>query len=594
MKLLQYFVLAVISAALAMAQTDTTTTQSATRKTTVTHKRSQAVTQADLQELKDVVALQQQQIHELQQQVQQRDQAIQQVQQQLNQTQSAASDAQTKAQSAAESARAVPALQSDVADLKTNNTNAALALQETQKQFSESPTAIRFKGITLTPGGFIAAETVYRGRALAADINTPFNSLSAAGATQSKLSEFFATGRQSRLALLAEGKLSSAKLTGYYEADFLSAGVTSNNNESNSYTFRQRQLWTQAALKNGWTFTGGQMWSLVTETLKGVDNRSEALPMTIDPQYHVGFSWARQYGFRVSKDFGDKVWLAFSLENPQATLTVHGNTSNFVIGSLGNSGGLYNAFNGNYSFNPSPDFIAKAVFEPGWGHYELFGVVSHFRDRIFPNAGLKTPSAVGAFNNSDTGTGIGANARGLLFNKHVGIGFHFLSGNGVGRYGTSGLPDLTVRPDGVLSLVRSYQGLGTLEFHAPKFDIYLNGGAEYAQRTAFLNSAGKPVGYGSPLFSNAGCANETLPAGGNGFTPGGLSNCTTDTRNVFEGTVGFWYRLYNGPKGKLQFGPQYSYVVRNTWGGVAATGTNGISPKGVENMVLTSFRYYLP
>ena len=36
------------------------------------------------------------------------------------------------------------------------------------------------------------------------------------------------------------------------------------------------------------------MWSLVTETKKGVDNRTEALPMTIDPQYTVGFSWARQ------------------------------------------------------------------------------------------------------------------------------------------------------------------------------------------------------------------------------------------------------------------------------------------------------------
>ena len=69
-----------------------------------------------------------------------------------------------------------------------------------------------------------------------------------------------------------------AKLSGYYEADFLSAGITSNNNQSNSYTLRQRQVWGQAAFDNGFTFTGGQMWSLVTETKHGVDNRSEALP----------------------------------------------------------------------------------------------------------------------------------------------------------------------------------------------------------------------------------------------------------------------------------------------------------------------------
>src|SRR5713101_5916743 len=90
--------------------------------------------------------------------------------------------------------------------------------------------------------------------------------------------------------------------------------ASSNNNQSNSYTQRQRQAWGQAAFSNGWTLTGGQMLSLVAETKKGVDNRSEALPMTIDPQYTVGFSWARQFGFRVSKNFGNRFWLAASLE----------------------------------------------------------------------------------------------------------------------------------------------------------------------------------------------------------------------------------------------------------------------------------------
>ena len=38
----------------------------------------------------------------------------------------------------------------------------------------------------------------------------------------------------------------------------------------------------------------------------------------------------------------------------------------------------------------------------------------------------------------------------------------------------------------------------------------------------------------------------------------------------------------------MQWGPQYSYVVRNTWSGA------GGQPHGVENMFFTSFRYYLP
>ena len=45
----------------------------------------------------------------------------------------------------------------------------------------------------------------------------------------------------------------------------------------------------------------------------------------IDAQYVVGFSWARQYGFRVTKNFNNKFWLGASVEEGQATLTTHGN-----------------------------------------------------------------------------------------------------------------------------------------------------------------------------------------------------------------------------------------------------------------------------
>jgi len=65
--------------------------------------------------------------------------------------------------------------------------------------------------------------------------------------------------------MLAEGKIEHAKFSGYYETDFLSAAVTSNNRQSNSYSLRQRQFWGQAALDSGWTFTGGQMWRMRTD-----------------------------------------------------------------------------------------------------------------------------------------------------------------------------------------------------------------------------------------------------------------------------------------------------------------------------------------
>ncbi len=591
---------------------------------------SATLTAADVQSLKDAIAAQQAALAQQQQQIQQLRDELRSREQVVQQVQTAATDAASKADAVQAQSnkdqQAVTELKSDVSDLKTNVTSAVVSIQETQKSISEPPTAIHVKGITITPGGFLAAEAVRRSRALASDINTPFNSLTMPGSSASNVSEFFGSGRQSRISMLAEGRLSVVKLSGYYESDFLSAGVTSNNNQSNSYTLRQRQAWGQAAFDNGWTFTGGQMWSLVTETRHGTDNRTEALPMTIDPQYTVGFSWARQYGVRLQKNFSNKVWFAVALENSEVTLTSHNNASNFLVGSIGTGGGLYNSAvtacstslnssgapvttctaAANYSFNPSPDVIAKLAFEPGFGHYEIFGIYSRFRDRVFPCEDISSttvcgssstpgPNASAAYNSSKNGGGFGANARWSFDQKHIDFGLHALGGSGIGRYGTGGLSDLSARPDGTLDLIKGYQGLATLEWHGPKLDVYLNAGAEYASRSAGYDPITKKyVGYGSPYFNNTGCFTETGPGAG-GFLPGALASCTADTRVLIEGTAGFWYKLYDGSKekvnrGRVQFGPQYSYVTRNAWSGSSSPN----EPHGIDNMIFTSFRYYLP
>jgi hypothetical protein len=607
-----------------------TTTLVAQTNTSSAPRKPRSVTAAELQTLKDAIAAQQaalttqeQQIQALQDELRRRDQAVQ-------QAQTAATDASGKADAtqaqASQQQQSVTELKSEVTDLKGTVGNTVMSLQETQKtvsQSSESPLALHYKGITITPGGFLAAEFVRRSRALGADINTPFNSLTMPGASQSSISEFFGSGRQSRISMLAEGKLASAKLSGYVEADFLSAAATSTNTESNSYSLRQRQAWGQAATDSGWSVTGGQMWSLVTETKHGMDNRTEAVPMTIDPQYTVGFSWARQYGLRLVKNFENRWWVGVSIENPQASVTTHGNGDNFLIGSAGASSGLYNPAASTtcstslttsstgtttaatlctpvatYSFNSMPDIIAKVALEPGFGHYEVFGVYSRFRDRIFPCGETATgtpcgtgtgPNASGSFNSAVSGGGVGANARWSFDKKRLDFGLHAMAGNGIGRYGTATLADASVHGNGTFDLIRSYQGLGTIEWHGPKLDIYLNAGGEYAGRAAdFDPVTGKVVGYGSPKFSNSGCFSETVPQNGSGFFPGSLASCTSDTRVVIEGTAGFWVRVYNGPKGRLQWGPQYSYVTRNTWSG------KGIEPHGIDGMVFTSFRYYLP
>jgi hypothetical protein len=63
---------------------------------------------------------------------------------------------------------------------------------------------------------------------------------------------------------------------------------------------------------------------------------------------------------------------------------------------------------------------------------------------------------------------------------------------------------------------------------------------------------------------------------------------------LLEGTAGFWYKPYNGPKGRLQMGMQYSYITRDTWAGTNSYKSAPYSPEAIDNMIFTSFRYYLP
>jgi hypothetical protein len=631
-------------------------------------KQSAPITAADVQSLKDAIAAQQaaltqqqQQIQELRDQLRQKDQAVQ-------QAQSAATDATSKADAAQSAAtqqqQSVTELKNNLTDIQTNNVNTASTIQEMQKTVktaTESPTALHYKGITLTPGGFIAAETVTRQRGIASGINTPFNSIPYPGNALDHIGESNFTARQSRLSLLAESKVGTAKLTGYWEGDFLGTGVTSNNRQSNSYVFRQRVLYGQAAFDSGWIITGGQQWSLATETKKGITNRTEVLPQNIDPQYQVGFNWARQYGFRVVKDFGGKFALGLSVEAPEATIGGRGfsaitttdlskatvtTTGNAFVFAPGSGGGLFNFVDTTgYSFNKSPDIIVKAAADPGWGHYEVFGIFSTFQNRIYPCGvvgtntkdtvapttpltiacgidGSTSPSSTGAYNDTRNGGGVGANIRVPVVAKKLDFAVQGAAGDGIGRYGSAQIADLTLRPDGTQALIRTAHALGELELHAtPKLDIYAYFGGEYGWRTAYqgynsigvVKTPGIPAtatttaipgtttttikvnqigGYGSPFANNSGCSTENPPT--SQLLPSGGGTCAGDTRLVMEGTLGFWHRLTQGPKGGLRWGIEYSYFTRVGWSGSNGTTGPSISPKGVDNMVWTSFRYYLP
>jgi hypothetical protein len=216
----------------------------------------------------------------------------------------------------------------------------------------------------------------------------------------------------------------------------------------------------------------------------------------------------------------------------------------------------------------------------------VFGIGRWFRDRIYPGASTTTSPA---YNDIETGGGIGGGFRVPLFAKKLDFGVKGLYGVGVGRYANSTIADVTVRPDGTLSPLHTISGLGTLEYHAtPRLDIYANYGGDYVGRSVWTNSNTTPKkdGYGWNE-SNSGCATEPLPT--NSSTPAAPSNCSGVNRDVQEGTLGYWYDFYKGPKGRLRQSIQYSYAFREIW-----ADKTGFAPKGIENMFWTSFRYYLP
>jgi hypothetical protein len=526
---------------------------------------------------------------------------------QVKQAQQAATDAQAaaaKAQAAAdaqqqavtENAAAASTLKATVEDMRNVNAIAVGSITDETaaiKKAIANPDVINFKGVTISPtGSFLAAETVWRQGATGGDINTPFTGVPLANSDASQLSEFYGSGRQSRIAIKAIGKLPSMTLSGYYELDWLSAGVTSNNNQSNSYTLRQRQLWADALLNSGWDFSAGQGWSLATETTAGLTRGTEILPSTIDAQYEAGFVWTRQYSFRVSKAFNKKFFIGASAENAE-TLNPAGSNlpTNVLLGSGGTGGGLYN-LNANYSFNYAPDIIVKVALEPGWGHWELIGIQRTFRDRIYPNA---PSSAAGAYNDKEMGAGIGGSFRAPLANKKITIGLKGLWGQGVGRYGSSTIADVTIRPSGLLSPLHGFSALSTIELNpTPRLNMYLNYGADYIDRNYVLNGATQ-VGYGARSTNMSGCTTEpvstaSIPAA----APIAPSNCGNNNKDVQEFTAGYWYNIYNGPKGRLRQGLQYSWFERDLWSGSGGTTNPGGGARGTDNMVWTSLRYYLP
>jgi len=430
--------------------------------------------------------------------------------------------------------------------------------------------------VKVTLGGWVELMVIERNRNEAADWASNFNgSIPFPNSHNYYLDEFHLSERQSRLQALAQGPGNSNWGTeAYVETDF--GGVTGgNNNETTSFSPRVRHFYADLANKSGgWYLLFGQNWSLATAWKQGLNPRQENIPLTIDGQYIPGFTWLRVPQVRLVKTFGGMWSVGFSVENPAALVTSNSTTGAPAIPTFFSAPGASSAFITsitNISTDTIPDVVGKVAFEPGWGHYEAFVTNRWFRSRYI---------AAGAQDNrTQTGTGFGANMLVPVVPQVFDLQAAFLGGKGVGRYGSSQLPDATVSPsDGSLRPLRGFQALvGFALRPAPEWTFYAYAGKEEVDSQSYVVTVGTKTygyGYGNPLFDNSGCGIE------------GAAACAANTSSISSGTLGGWWKFYQGTLGNAQIGFSDTYIRRAIFSGV------GGDPSTNINIALVSFRYY--
>ncbi len=458
--------------------------------------------------------------------------------------------------------------------------------------------SFRVGNVTVTLGGFVAAEAVERQRNETSDIGSTFSGVPYPQSPAYHEPEFRGSARQSRLSLLVQGQPSATvRVAGYFETDFLSAGTTSNSNESNSYTLRVRQVYATYDNTNyNFHFLGGQAWSLVTLDRVGITPRQENVPLTIDAQYVVGFNWARQWQLRFVEDFfNHRLWAGISFEEPQtvysATTQTVGTASDVggVIGGTDNTsnagGSLLNSTT-NYSDDVAPDVVAKLAADPSFGHYELYGLARFMNARET----LSAPAINSGRNRTALAGGVGAGALIPIVGKKLVFQASGLVGQGIGRYGSGSLPDATINQNGTPIPIPEAMLLVGLVAHPNKaFDLYAYAGTEQEEKRSFNESIGGKTyafGYGNGGFVDTGCEIE-----------GSAAACSGQTRGLVDGTAGAWWKFLHGPYGTMEVGTEYEYVRRTAFEGtsVATVGkttvNSTVTPKTDDSIVLFSFRY---
>ncbi|MFL6353933.1 MAG: hypothetical protein ACJ74Z_19075 [Bryobacteraceae bacterium] len=428
-----------------------------------------------------------------------------------------------------------------------------------------APLSISIGNTTFTPLGFVDFTWYGRSTNVGSGIATSFGSIPYNTSATAHLWENNFSTHNSRIGFRVDSKFMGAKVLGYFEADFLGNAAQNVFVTSNSGTFRMRDVFVDIQ-KNGFEVLGGQDWTLFTPNRKGLSPLPSDLFYTqnMDTNYQAGLIWARQSQFRLIAHPNENVAFGVSLENPQQYV---GNGLVTFPASLPSSAtGQFDNTMTTYSTpNLHPDIIFKAAYDGHAGdkilHVEAGALIRSFK---YVNTVGKNPTTFPSSTATAASGEVNAN---LEIVKNVRLIANTFFGSGGGRYIFGLGPDVVVRADGSISPVNAYSTVDGFEANITKNTLIsmVYGGAYFGRNTA-VDTDGSLIGYGF------------------------AGSSTSNNRTIQEATFDLIQTFWKSPNyGALSLITQYSYLWRNPWS-IPSSGTRYAK----TNMIWLNLRYTLP
>jgi hypothetical protein len=425
------------------------------------------------------------------------------------------------------------------------------------------PAALRF-------GGYFGLTGIFRSTNSGGGAGTSFGSIPYEDTVQGNVSEARLSSQASRISIRADADFPDAatgeditgrkprfnRLTGYIEMDFNGATPGTVVVTGSNYGLRLRHAFGEAQYDNRFVIAIGQAFSLMTPAKDQLSMwpADVELSTAVDMNYLAGLIWDRapqvRFTWRPSRRFN---W-AVSAENPEQQI---GRAIALPACCASDIAEQYNTGSDELSVpNAIPDLTTRAAFNRGTAlHLDVGGVLRVFRHKIAPyDDSLRK-----------VGGGASVNVR-VNATPATKLYLQTAFGSGLGRYIGGLVPDAVFRSDGSISMINTTSWVGGFE-----------------QKLGSTYSLG---GYYSGVATDA---NYSLDTTGHYIGFGFPGSAASHNKRIDQVTGTFGWQVVNSPsRGSVQLAVQTSWLSRTRR-------HQGSGPKSADTvMFLSQLRYNLP